>query len=77
VGHLPPPVAQAGLHGEAAALRDLVEEFSSAQTLDPRRADLVASEILERARVSGLAAICGVEDVTSMDEALTRLDAHL
>ncbi|WP_046867913.1 cobaltochelatase subunit CobN [Microvirga massiliensis] len=77
VGHLPPPVAQARLHGEAAALRDLVEEFSSAQTLDPRRADLVASEILERARVSGLAAICGVENVTSMDEALTRLDAHL
>jgi cobaltochelatase CobN len=77
VGHLTPQTAEAGLHGEAAALRELVEEFSSAQILHPGRAELVAREILERARTSGLASACGVEDGMPMDEALTRLDAHL
>ncbi|WP_262268301.1 cobaltochelatase subunit CobN [Microvirga yunnanensis] len=77
VGHLTPQVAESGLHGEAAALRELVEEFSSAQVLHPGRAALVAGEILERARTSGLADACGVRDGMPMDEALTRLDAHL
>ena len=77
VGHLTPVTGEAGLHGEAAALRELVEEFSSAQVLHPGRARLVAREILERARASGLAAACGVDGTTPMDEALTRLDAHL
>jgi cobaltochelatase CobN len=77
IGHLTPQTAEAGLHGEAAALRDLVEEFSAAQVLHPGRAELVANEILERARASGLASACGVDDRMPMDEALTRLDAHL
>lgn len=77
IGHLTPPVAEAGLHGEAGTLRELVEEFSSAQVLDPRRAELVAREIFERANLSGLAAACGVNQHTPTDEALTRLDAHL
>lgn len=77
LGHLTPPVAEAGLHGEAAALRELVEEFSAAQVLDPRRADLVARDILDRAEAAGLAQACGVEVAMPLDEALTRLDAHL
>lgn len=77
IGHLTPPVADAGLHGEAAAVKDLVEELSSAQVLDPRRAELVAKEILERAEASGLAAECGVGAETPIDQALTALDAHL
>lgn len=77
VGHLTPPVEAAGLDDEAFALRELVEEFSSAQVLDPKRADLVAREILERAQTNGLAAACGVTTGMAMDEALTRLDAHL
>jgi cobaltochelatase CobN len=77
IGHLTPQTTEAGLHSEAAALRELVEEFSSAQVLHPGRAELVATEILERAQASGLAAACGVDDRTPMDEALTRLDAHL
>jgi len=77
LGHLTPQTGEAGLHGEAAALRELVEEFSSAQVLHPGRAELVAKEILERAQASGLAAACGVDGAMPMDEALTRLDAHL
>jgi cobaltochelatase CobN len=77
IGHLTPPVMEAGLTGEAGALRELVEEFSQAQVLDPRRAALVATEILERARGTGLAQACEIDDATPMGEALTRLDAHL
>ncbi len=77
IGHLTPQTAEAGLDGEASALRELVEEFSAAQVLHPGRAELVAREILERATASGLASACGVEDGMAMDEALTRLDAHL
>jgi len=77
IGHLTPQTGEAGLHGETAALRELVEEFSSAQVLHPGRADLVAREILERAQASGLADACGVDERMPMDEALTRLDAHL
>ncbi|HEY5794485.1 MAG TPA: cobaltochelatase subunit CobN [Bosea sp. (in: a-proteobacteria)] len=77
LGHLPPPLAEIGAAGEAALLRDLVEEFTQAQVLDPRRADIVAGEIRSRAEASGLAASCGVTADLSMSEALTRLDAHL
>ena len=77
LGHLPPPLAETEAAGETALLRDLVEEFSQAQVLDPRRADIVAGEIRARAEASGLAASCGVTDDTEMNEALTRLDAHL
>ncbi|SEG80501.1 cobaltochelatase subunit CobN [Bosea lathyri] len=77
LGHLPPELAQAEAAGETALLRDLVEEFSQAQMLDPRRADIVAGEILARAQASGLAQSCGVTDELDMSEALTRLDAHL
>ncbi|MDX3806046.1 cobaltochelatase subunit CobN [Bosea thiooxidans] len=77
LGHLPPPLAETEAAGETALLRDLVEEFSQAQALDPRRADIVAAEIRARAEASGLAASCGVAPDTEMSEALTRLDAHL
>ncbi|MCA0421095.1 MAG: cobaltochelatase subunit CobN, partial [Proteobacteria bacterium] len=77
LGHLPPPLAESEAAGETALLRDLVEEYSQAQVLDPRRADIVAGEIRARAEASGLAASCGVADDTEMNEALTRLDAHL
>jgi cobaltochelatase CobN len=77
LGHLPPPLAGTEAAGETALLRDLVEEFSQAQVLDPRRADIVAGEIRARAEESGLAASCGVAPEMEMSEALTRLDAHL
>ncbi|WP_019403788.1 cobaltochelatase subunit CobN [Chelatococcus sp. GW1] len=77
LGHLTPPLAVGGLHGEAAALRDLVEEYAGAQALDPRRAKLLAEDILSRAEASGLAAECGIVPGMAMAEALSALDAHL
>jgi cobaltochelatase CobN len=77
LGHLPPPLASHDTAGEAALLRDLVEEYSQAQVLDPRRAELVAREILDRAERTGLAAASGVTPEQDMPSALAALDAHL
>ena len=77
LGHLPPPLAASEAAGEAALLRDLVEEYAQAQVLDPRRAEIVAREILDRAQASGLAAACGVTPGQDMPSALAALDAHL
>lgn len=77
VGHMTPPLTRAGSHGAAAEIEALLDEFSQAQTLDARRAGLLASTILERARESGLAEESGIGAATDDAEALTRLDAWL
>ncbi|GAB6841458.1 cobaltochelatase CobN [Methylorubrum rhodinum] len=77
LGHLTPTVEAAGLTPEAAALRELVEEYSAASVLDPRRAGLIASAILDEAASAGLLAGAGIAADTPMADALTALDAHL
>ena len=77
LGHLTPTVDAAGLTPEAAALRELVEEYSAASVLDPRRAGLIAEAILDEAASAGLLAGAGVDGDTPMADALTALDAHL
>lgn len=77
LGHLTPDTEVHALSPEAARLRELVEEYSSASVLDPRRAGLIATAILEDAEAAGLLSGAGIGPDTPMDEALTRLDAHL
>ena len=77
LGHSTPPLTRAGSHGAAAEIEALLDEFSQAQTLDARRARLLADTILERARETGLAAESGIADGADPAEALTRLDAWL
>jgi cobaltochelatase CobN len=77
LGHLTPIVEASGLTPEAAALRELVEEYSAASVLDPRRAALIASAILDEAASAGLLAGAGIDADTPMADALTALDAHL
>jgi cobaltochelatase CobN len=55
----------------------LVEEYSSATVLDPRRAKLLATAILEEAEGHGLLAGAGIAADAPMEDALTALDAHL
>ena len=77
LGHLTPQTECAGLTPEAARLRELVEEYSSASVLDPRRADIIARAILDDAADAGLLSGAGIDADTSMADALTALDAHL
>lgn len=76
IGHLTPPLASAGLSGDAAHLERLIDEFAAADGLDRRRTALLRRDILDRAAACGLLAESGA---TALDEdaALARLDAYL
>lgn len=77
LGHLTPPLAQAGLHGPLLELEGLVEEYAEADGLDKRRLGLLEDEIIARAWQSGLAADCGLDRTMSGREAIAQLDAQL
>ncbi len=74
IGHLTPPIRPAGLHGEAAALEQMIDEYATADGMDRRRTALLRSRILDRAASAGLLDEApGDPD----DDALARLDAYL
>ncbi len=77
VGHLTPPLMQAGSHGAAQEIEALLDEYAGAESLDPKRARLLARAILERAADTGLAQDCGLKDGEDPMSALQRLDAWL
>jgi cobaltochelatase CobN len=77
IGHMTPPLAEAGAHGAAAALEALFDEYAEAVSLDARRARFLAGAILDKARASGFLAESGVRDDDEAAAALARLDAWL
>ena len=77
IGHLTPPLHAAGLHGEAAALERLIDEYAAADGLDRRRTTLLRADILDRAAATGLLDESGIPPGTPDDDALARLDAYL
>lgn len=77
IGHLTPPLVETELFDTAARIETLLDEYSTAMTLDPRRARLVADAILDEGDRSGLAQECGATREQDISETLTRLDAWL
>jgi cobaltochelatase CobN len=77
IGHLTPPLVAAGVHGAAAELEGLFDEYAEAQALDPRRASRLADVIMARAADTGLAAESGVVPGADLADALMKLDAWL
>ena len=77
LGHLTPRTEASGLDPDAARLRELVEEYSAASVLDPRRAAILAKSILDEAASAGLLDGAGIDAATPMPDALAALDAHL
>lgn len=77
IGHLPPPLAGAGLSEAQARLERLVDEYAQADGLDRRRRERLARLIVETAAETGLAAEAGVAADGDADEALRRIDAWL
>ena len=76
IGHLTPPLAQAGAHGAAAELEALLDEYAQAQTLDPRRAKMLADVIVARAAETGFFRDFAI-DSGNPQQALAALDACL
>lgn len=77
LGHLPPPLAKAGLCGEARELERLLDEYAQADGLDRRRREELARLIVETAQRSGLAGEAGVAATDASIDALRRIDAWL
>ncbi|NVN41481.1 cobaltochelatase subunit CobN, partial [Ameyamaea chiangmaiensis] len=77
IGHMTPPVRQAGLHGDLADLERLIDEYAAADGLDRRRGALLRADILTRAADLGVLDESGPPSGTDEDECLARLDAYL
>ena len=75
IGHMTPPLVEAGAHGAALELESLFDEYAAAETLDPARAKIIGRTLIERAAETGLAADSGVD--LAQGSALVALDAWL
>jgi cobaltochelatase CobN len=74
LGHLPPPLVNAGLSDDARELERLIDEYAQADGLDGRRRERLACLIVETAQRTGLA---GGVAATGGGDALRRIDAWL
>ncbi len=74
LGHAPPAMRRTGGGAGLARLEALLDEFSSADGLDPARRDRLRGDIGEEARSLGLAAELGLDAASSPAEAITRID---
>ncbi len=77
IGHLTPPLRQAGLYGRLAELENLLEEYAAADGLDRRRTAALEQAIMDAAHASGFAAECGLTPDEQGRDAIVRLDARL
>jgi cobaltochelatase CobN len=77
IGHLPPPLVEGGLAGDARDLERLVDEYAQTDGLDRRRRERLARAILEQAERTGLMVEACVQPDDSPDDALRRIDAWL
>ncbi|MFV1443443.1 cobaltochelatase subunit CobN [Phaeobacter sp. JH60H1] len=77
LGHLPPPLAQTNLPAGMARLESLLDEYSTADGLDPARRDRLIDSIRAEAQGTGVEADLGLTPDTSPAEAITRIDAFV
>ncbi|WP_170587475.1 cobaltochelatase subunit CobN [Ruegeria arenilitoris] len=74
LGHIPPPMKQSSTPDRMVRLETLLDEFSNADGLDPKRRDRLQADIRDEARAIGLEADLGLDQATSTAEAITRID---
>ena len=74
LGHLPPPLATSGTPDRLGRLERLLDEFSGADGLDPRRRDRLMADIRDEAGALGVAEDLGLAPDASAAEAITRID---
>ncbi|SJZ84097.1 cobaltochelatase CobN subunit [Enhydrobacter aerosaccus] len=77
IGHLTPPLGNAGLHGALGEMEGIIEEYAAADGLDARRLRHLEEEIVDRAWSNGLAADCGLVRGEAARDAIAKLDAQL
>ncbi len=74
LGHLPPAAARSETPDSLARLEALLDEFSNADGLDPRRRDRLQDNIQAEAKAIGLEADLGLNRTVGAAEAITRID---
>jgi len=74
VGHIPPPLKESGTPERLSRLEALLDEFSNADGLDPRRRDRLQADIRAEAQAQGVEADLGLDAAASLAEAITRID---
>ncbi|MFC3630059.1 cobaltochelatase subunit CobN [Paracoccus angustae] len=74
IGHVPPPLKTAGTPQRLARLEALLDEFSNADGLDPRRRTRLIADIRDEAQALGVERDLGIEALSCPSEAITRID---
>lgn len=74
LGHMPPPLADAGLPENLARLERLLDEYATADGLDPARRNRLIAAIRDEAASSGVAEDLGLPPDASPAEAIPRID---
>ncbi len=74
IGHMPPPLRNSGTPDRFARLETLLDEFSNADGLDPKRRDRLQQDIRDEAQAIGVETDLGLDTATSTAEAITRID---
>ncbi|MGB7243821.1 MAG: cobaltochelatase subunit CobN [Sulfitobacter sp.] len=74
LGHLPPPMAHSATPDRLVRLEALLDEFSNADGLDPKRRDRLQDDIRAEAQALGVEGDLGLDQATCSAEAITRID---
>ncbi|NHM19465.1 cobaltochelatase subunit CobN [Tritonibacter mobilis] len=74
LGHMPPPLAQTTLLDGMTRLESLLDEYSTADGLDPARRDRLIADIRAEAQGTGVEEDLGIPSDASAAEAITRID---
>jgi cobaltochelatase CobN len=74
LGHLPPPMVASALPPALATLERLLDEYSTADGLDPARRTRLIASIQDEARASGVADDVGLAKDATPAETITRID---
>lgn len=77
LGHLPPPLVAAALPANLTHLERLLDEYSTADGLDPRRRDRLILSIRDEARAAGVETDLGLPADAAPAEAIPLIDRFL
>src|SRR5665213_149437 len=77
IGHMTPPISAGSLPVGLHAIERLLDEYSVAEGLDPRRRERLACAIIDAARDSGLDRDSGLTEAMTPREAVVRLDSFV
>ncbi|MET4255556.1 cobaltochelatase CobN [Bradyrhizobium sp. S3.12.5] len=74
IGHLPPPLEQSAVPESLRRLERLLDEYSTADGLDPARRQRLIAAIRDEARTAGLEDDLGLDTSAAPAEAIPRID---